>query len=337
MYIKHRFIKYSFNPQMLIIVIPSQFAPSLDASVNLIPLTHYIHITSTMTREQPARNQYSMTVAQRAHLREYSRLHPNMTQENLRKWVETTFQMKVSQSTISKSLSDTFKNLDSPNGFNQQFKRRRASPNLAFEQALFLQIVNYNGPTPLSGPVLSKMAHSLWSEMYPGDEAGKLKLGPSWILRFKGRFGLKFRQPNNGIAAITDNEIIVANNEAPVSTGGFYQEYEDEGLGFDESNTTTETAGFSHFQGETLANTSGLVEHPPATEIILGSNQENDGFPVLVGPGNHKLLSFREAIQCLRKIYVLEMVQKDCDPKNLSFYSSMEQIMFERMMKSYDK
>lgn len=289
-----------------------------------------------MTTEQPARNQYSMTVAQRAHLREYSRLHPNMTQENLRKWVETTFQMKVSQSTISKSLSDTFKNLDSPNGFNQQFKRRRASPNLAFEQALFLQIVNYNGPTSLSGPVISKMAHSLWSEMYPGDQAGKLKLGSSWILRFKGRFGLKFRQPNNGIAAIADNEIVV-NNEAPVPTGGFYQEYENEGLHFDESNTTTETTGFSRFQVESLANTSGLVEDPPITEIILGSNQENDRLPELVGPDIHNLLSFREAIQCLRKIYVLEMVQKDCDPKNLSFYSSMEQIMFERMMKSYDK
>jgi len=131
----------------------------------------------------------AITTKQRIALRKYAFEHPHLRQSQLRQWFESTFSHKISQSTISESLSAKFKSLDTVEEVYQPHKRRRLQDHPQLEQALFLWHQKVEVDIPISDGVLREKAIRLWGLMYPDTIVPTFSNG--WLSGFKKRYNIR--------------------------------------------------------------------------------------------------------------------------------------------------
>ena len=142
--------------------------------------------------------------AQRQHLRQhYFSQNPRPRQKELIEWFKGEYGRKLSQSTISESLSDTYKHLDAaPQTKHPQFRNRQGKWPI-LEQILFSwqQQVQSSGAF-VSGELLMEKAAEIWLKVpeYAGQKPPEFS--PGWVGRFKSRYGLKEYTSHGEISSV---------------------------------------------------------------------------------------------------------------------------------------
>lgn len=142
-----------------------------------------------------------ITNDERKAIREYvngfdSRIRPS--QRQIATWFTKQFNHKISQSTVSDSLSDRHKHLDgpitAPTGFNlagnAQRQREGSQPlieKILFEWAL---TINHSGGN-ITGDILRSKAQQIYTRLRPEDAAPTF--GKGWLQGFRHRYSMKRR------------------------------------------------------------------------------------------------------------------------------------------------
>ncbi|GEQ70928.1 hypothetical protein JCM33374_g4609 [Metschnikowia sp. JCM 33374] len=151
----------------------------------------------------------AITTNQRIILRQYARENQDIRQSELREWFEMEFGQKISQSSISESLSSKFSSLDNTEDVRQpESKRRRVSQYPELEEALY-KWLKESQTQPLgllSDSKLREHAVRIWGQLYPEKEVPTFSTG--WAFGFRKRCGI-IHQRFGGYVTKTNRLIIV--------------------------------------------------------------------------------------------------------------------------------
>ena len=129
-------------------------------------------------------------MAQKAEIRAYRQLNPNLTQQQICQWFETKYGIPIKQTTMSDILSTKASYADeATNQPEAKKQRKQLYPDL--ENALFQWHQRFQYRAPISGEVLQTKAKELWSILpqYQGQETPALSGG--WLDGFKKRYAIK--------------------------------------------------------------------------------------------------------------------------------------------------
>ncbi|GAB7352577.1 hypothetical protein MBLNU459_g2961t1 [Dothideomycetes sp. NU459] len=145
-----------------------------------------------------SRKRIGITNAQRAALRRHAHTNPRLRQAQLAAWFESEFGHKVSQGTVSESLSSKFLDLDNeitnPAHLDRQKSRSEAWPEL--ESALFQWYcwhVNVQTNRPVTDALLRVKAEHFWSLLEPYRGINVPAFSNGWLDRFKKRHSIGSR------------------------------------------------------------------------------------------------------------------------------------------------
>lgn len=138
------------------------------------------------------RKRIGITNAQRAALRRHARTHPRLRQVQLAEWYESEFGHKISQGTISESLSSRFLDLDNditnPALLDRQKARSEAWPEL--ESALFQWYWHMKDEAPIPDSLLRTKAEDFWKRLAPYQGMDMPTFSNGWLDRFKKRHNI---------------------------------------------------------------------------------------------------------------------------------------------------
>lgn len=153
----------------------------------------------------PERKHYGITAEQRKALRQYATEHPRLQQSHLKTWFEGQFERKITQPTISESLSTKYSYLDSSTGSYRQ--RRRAAKWPELETSLFKWQQELEQRVAISGDLLKEQARIFWQRLacYQGMEMPPFSDG--WLAGFKSRHGMKARSRHGEAGSLNEAEI----------------------------------------------------------------------------------------------------------------------------------
>lgn len=152
-----------------------------------------------MPRKRP------ITVEERRALRRWAQQQvPRPTQRQCIEWFERQYHHKLSQSTISESLSSNFEALDKTQDTGIQRRRLGQWPKL--EKILWewqIQIEERGGFT--TGDILQQKAQQIWKRLpeYDGQECPSFSTG--WLEKFKKRHHIRSRQQFGEAASVPEN------------------------------------------------------------------------------------------------------------------------------------
>jgi len=158
---------------------------------------------SSSSRRRP------ITVAQRLALRRYAQKHPQLNQTALVTWFEKEFDHRLSQGTVSESLSKRFSHLDtttiSTNNTTLEKTKARSPQWPQLEAALFEWHRRAEQEIPISGELIKEVATRLWKilEVYKNMEVPQFSNG--WLAKFKGRYGIKQRTRHGEAGSVDES------------------------------------------------------------------------------------------------------------------------------------
>ena len=152
---------------------------------------------------------HGITASQRTALRQFAQLHPKLRQSQLKDWFEAEFQRTITQPTISESLSDRFKHLDSSVGPSklQQQQRERPVKWPELDQALFEWQQETEKDIPITGELIKLQATRFWNRLacYQGMQVPQFSNG--WLEGYKRRHNIKSRVRYREAASIDEAAI----------------------------------------------------------------------------------------------------------------------------------
>lgn len=147
---------------------------------------------STPSTSSTPRKRIGITNSQRAALRRHARDHPRLRQAQLAAWYETEYGHKLSQGTISESLSNRFTELDNditnPAQLDRQKARSEAWPEL--ELALFEWYWRTKDNSPITNALLRTKAEWFWRRLAPYQGMEMPNFSNGWLDRFKKRHNI---------------------------------------------------------------------------------------------------------------------------------------------------
>ncbi|KAM9923609.1 hypothetical protein OXX59_005062 [Metschnikowia pulcherrima] len=155
---------------------------------------------------------HTITTQQRALLRDHARQNPHLKQTQLRQWFIHTFEHRVSQSTISESLSARYADLDSGNDqiyYETRKKREKTLPEL--EEILFNWIRSAEHSEDIPDADIAEKARSIWVSTESDAEVPPFSRG--WLHGFKKRHGLTTKKRKD------DNMQVSPPTDTPISEG----------------------------------------------------------------------------------------------------------------------
>lgn len=153
----------------------------------------------------PVERRKAITHTQRKALRIwYFRQQPRPTHKGCIAWFETEFGHKLSQSTISESLSGRFAYLDSIE--DSSASRNRTANWEELEKVLYewFKTLELRGAN-ISGDLLVEKARHIWGSLPQYQHTPPPQFSSGWLHRFKQRFNIKQRN-HHGEAASVDEK-----------------------------------------------------------------------------------------------------------------------------------
>lgn len=132
----------------------------------------------------------TMTNQQRKLLCEYKRDHQGCTQQDLVQWVDKTFNLKVSQGTISNTLkrSSEFLSADFDKGGSS--KRHKPAKYPDMEKVVYEWFLQHQERVNITGELIIEKAVEALKLLYAQDSS-EHKLSQGWLEKFKLRHGIK--------------------------------------------------------------------------------------------------------------------------------------------------
>ncbi|KAK5820545.1 hypothetical protein PVK06_025592 [Gossypium arboreum] len=116
---------------------------------------------------------------------EYKNEHPSSSQKDLQQWVQQTFDLSVSQSTISNTLKRLSEYL-SKELKNSNVKRHRSAKYPELEKVLYEWFLQYQEKVNMTREMIQTKAKEFLQKMY-GDANSKFNFSIGWLERFKAR------------------------------------------------------------------------------------------------------------------------------------------------------
>lgn len=132
----------------------------------------------------------TMTNQQRKMLCEYKRDQPGCTQNDLVKWVEKSFNLKVSQATISNTLKRSAEFLSSDFEKGGSSKRQKSAKYPDLEKVVYEWFLQHQERVNITGELILEKANEALKLLHPEDPANH-RLSQGWLEKFKSRHGIK--------------------------------------------------------------------------------------------------------------------------------------------------
>lgn len=114
--------------------------------------------------------------------------NPHLTQNDLAKWLKDTFDIQVTQGTISNTLKQSATLLNLPEGEGRN-KRKKSTMFPLMEKALIEWFHLYQSEVNMSGEILKEKAQIFLDKLYPGHPNFVFSNG--WLEKFKSRHSIK--------------------------------------------------------------------------------------------------------------------------------------------------
>jgi hypothetical protein len=130
--------------------------------------------------------------SQRAAIRIQRQTKPNLSNLQLKKWFEDTYQQRINASQISRILSPKYAYLDDIASHRLNDKRVRQESWPQLEDALFEWIVRAEKQITISQEVIREKAKQYWPSIYPRDPMPNFSNG--WIRNFQHRRNVRWTQ-----------------------------------------------------------------------------------------------------------------------------------------------
>ncbi|TYG88463.1 hypothetical protein ES288_A12G023500v1 [Gossypium darwinii] len=131
----------------------------------------------------------TFTDEMRKTLCEYKNEHHSSSQKDLQQWVQQTFDLFVSESTISNILKRSFGYL-SKEIKNSNVKRHKSAKYPELENLLYEWFLQYQEKVNMTGEMIQTKAKEFLQKMY-GDANFEFNFSIGWLERFKARHGIK--------------------------------------------------------------------------------------------------------------------------------------------------
>jgi hypothetical protein len=151
----------------------------------------------------PGNRRQGITIEQRKALRRWAhQQHPKPTQKQCVGWFHAEYGHKLSQSTVSESLSSHFAHLDE-SIVDPKSQRLREGCWPELEQVLFTwqtRVEERGGVT--TGELLQAKAHEIWHQLPQYSDKPAPEFSNSWLEGFKRRFKICFRVQHGEAASI---------------------------------------------------------------------------------------------------------------------------------------
>ncbi|KAK5774526.1 hypothetical protein PVK06_042381 [Gossypium arboreum] len=120
---------------------------------------------------------------------EYKNEYHSSSQKDLQQWVQQTFDLFVSQSTISNILKRSFGYL-SKEIKNRNVKIHKSAKYPELENLLYEWFLQYQEKVNMTGEMIQTKAKEFLQKMY-GDANFEFNFSIGWLERFKARHGIK--------------------------------------------------------------------------------------------------------------------------------------------------
>ncbi|XP_016681180.2 CENP-B homolog protein 1-like [Gossypium hirsutum] len=131
----------------------------------------------------------TLTDEMRKTLCEYKNEHPSSSQKDLQQWVQQTFDLSISQSTISNTLKRSSEYL-SKDINNSNVKMHKLAKYLKLEKVLYEWFLQYQEKVNMTGEMIQTKTKEFLQKMY-GDANSEFNFLISWLEWFKARHGIK--------------------------------------------------------------------------------------------------------------------------------------------------
>ena len=135
----------------------------------------------------------------------YQRQHPKPRQSDAAKWFEIKFGHRITQSTVSESLSDRFAYLDTPSTSNTTSFRQRQPQWPLLEAILFewnRQIEQQGGV--VTGDILLVKAQEIWPRIPQYQDQPPPSFSTGWLEKFKKRHNIKQRSQHGEASSVPE-------------------------------------------------------------------------------------------------------------------------------------
>ncbi|XP_052487935.1 CENP-B homolog protein 1-like [Gossypium raimondii] len=131
----------------------------------------------------------TLTDEMRKTLCAYKNEHPSSSQKDLQQWVQQTFDLSVSQSTISNTLKRSSEYL-SKDINNSNVKMHKLAKYLKLEKVLYEWFLQYQEKVNMTEEIIQTKTKEFLQKMY-GDANSEFNFLIGWLEWFKVRHGIK--------------------------------------------------------------------------------------------------------------------------------------------------
>lgn len=131
------------------------------------------------------RSRNSITNDQKAALRAHHKTHLHLSNLELQKWFQETYQQPINPSSVSRILSARSAYLDNLESHQLSNKRRRTEQWPELDQAIYEWIQRSEGRVPVNQEAIREKARAYWPVIYPGREVPQFSNG--WLRGFQER------------------------------------------------------------------------------------------------------------------------------------------------------
>ena len=143
---------------------------------------------TVVPKKQKRLNYLVMTDTQRLALIKQKQDEPSMTHAGLISWAEENFDLKISQSTVSKMLATSTEFL-AKDYVPTDAKRQKNVKYPMVEEALYQWFLSYQAQVNMSGDILKVKGKKFLEELHP--EAEGFTFSNGWLEKFKGHYKIK--------------------------------------------------------------------------------------------------------------------------------------------------
>lgn len=145
----------------------------------------------------------AITNRQRLKLRKQHRLKPYLTGLQLQEWFEKENDLKISLTTVSRTISTKFDWLDTAIDSQLDSRKNRSESWPEFETTLYEWIQRAEIQIPISQHVVRAKAREFWPHFYPETEMPKFSNG--WLQRFQDRRDIRLNVSHGEAGSISVN------------------------------------------------------------------------------------------------------------------------------------
>ncbi|XP_016751595.1 ARS-binding protein 1-like [Gossypium hirsutum] len=134
----------------------------------------------------------------------YKNEHPSSSQKDLQQWVQQTFNLSVSQTTISNTPKRSSEYLSKEIKSND-VKMHKSAKYPELEKVLYEWFLQYQEKVNMIGEMIQTKAKKFLQKMY-GDSNSKFNFSIGWLERFKARHGIKpYRRFGESSSIVMEN------------------------------------------------------------------------------------------------------------------------------------